>query len=114
MNTVREYHQRAMEFADQAFVAKQAGQYEQANHLFFQAYDMERHAAEMVAPNIEAEPTRSVLHRSAATLAMDCGCLRDAERLVCIGLAGEPPEEIAEELQELLEAVWRVKPRVTA
>ncbi len=114
MNTVREYHHRAMEFADKACVAKQNGQNEQANSLFLQAFDLERHAAEMVASNMEAEPTRSVLHRSAASLAMDCGRLRDAERLICIGLAGNPPEEIAEELRELLEAVWRVKSKLAA
>jgi hypothetical protein len=43
------------------------------------------------------------LLRSAATLALDCGEYRQAERLASIGLAGNPPAEIAVELREVLE-----------
>jgi hypothetical protein len=52
------------------------------------------------------EPTRSVLHRSAPTLALECGALRDAERLIAVALSGDPPAEIAEELRDLLEQVY--------
>jgi len=52
------------------------------------------------------EPTRSVLHRSAATLALECGALCDPERLIAVALSGDPPAEIAEELRDLLEPVY--------
>ena len=50
--------------------------------------------------------TRSILFRSAASLAMDCGKLGDAERLIAGGLSGHPPEEIAEELRQLLDILY--------
>ena len=49
---------------------------------------------------------RSVLHRSAASLALECGALREAERLIAAALSGDPPDEIAEELRDLLEQVY--------
>lgn len=50
---------------------------------------------------MDTEPTRSVLHRSAATLAVNCGELQAAERLITTALSGNPPQEIAEELKDL-------------
>jgi hypothetical protein len=55
-----------------------------------------------VADQFNLEPTRSVLHRSAAALALECSELREAERLIGRALAGNPPEEIANELRDLL------------
>ena len=37
----------------------------------------------------------------AATLAIDCGELKAAERLITTALSGNPPEDIAEELKDL-------------
>jgi hypothetical protein len=42
----------------------------------------------------------------AASLALECGALREAERLIAVALSGNPPEEIAEELRDLLEQVY--------
>ena len=59
------------------------------------------------------EPSRSVLLRSAASLAFECHELREAERLASQALGGEPPSEIAQELRELLRRVyreWRLPP----
>src|SRR5262249_12481203 len=70
-----------------------------------QAFECERRAAEKAALDSVGEPTRSVLCRSAATLALDCGELREAERLIAVALSGDPPFEIAEELRDLLERV---------
>lgn len=78
---------------------------------FHCAYLLEKQAAEQS----QTEPTRSVLHRSVATLALDCGEYREAERLVAAALAGSPPEQIANELREVLDALykawnWREEP----
>jgi hypothetical protein len=43
-----------------------------------------------------------VLHRSAASLAVDCLQLREAERLIGRALAGNPPPDIDDELRDLL------------
>lgn len=43
--------------------------------------------------------------RSAASLALDCNLLIEAEKFVCEALVGNPPDEIADELRDLLEQV---------
>jgi Flp pilus assembly protein TadD len=96
-----------MALADEAFAAKRRGDTEQAKELFQQALTYERDACELVAPDFSAEPTRSVLHRSAASLALAWGELREAERLIAIALTGNPPAEIAEELRDLLQQVYK-------
>lgn len=102
---IQNMHRQAMEFADQAFVAKISGNKNQACEMWRKAFDLEREAALAVAGDLSAEPTRSVLLRSAASLAMDCGEMREAERLITMALSGHPPQEIAEELRDLYEQV---------
>lgn len=107
MTSVGEYHQQAMESADEALAARRRGDEAQARTLFRDAFDQERHAARMIAADLSAEPTRSVLHRSAAALALECGEVREAERLIATALSGDPPEEIAAELRALWQEVYR-------
>lgn len=103
MNQVRELHEKAMDLAEIASVAKLRGDLETAKQLFWQAYENEVQAARLVPDDPSYEPTRSILYRSAASLALDCSDFREAERLIAEGLAGHPPEEIAEELRYLYE-----------
>ena len=93
-----------MDYADEAFFAQRQGQYERARECFENAYSAEKSAAEQLA-DTDLEPTRSILFRSAATLALDCGKVREAEKLVAFALAGDPPDDIADELRELFERV---------
>ena len=106
MNDIQTKHHQAMEFADNAFAARRQGDKATADEQFRQAFDYERQAAKLIAPDESAEPTRSVLHRSAATLALDCGEYREAERLIARALAGNPPESVANELRNLLDQVY--------
>ncbi len=101
MSEIQGKHTAAMDLAEAAFVAKLRGDLEQASKLTRQAFENERAAAELIANQLDAEPTRSVLHRSAATLAVNCGELQAAERLIATALSGNPPTEIAEELKDL-------------
>lgn len=107
MSSVSELHNKAMELCDAAFVAKLHKDMEEFKALSEQALEFERQAADFFAARLtpDVEPTRSVLYRSAASIAIDCGNYREAERLIATGLAGYPPEEIAEELRGLLEQV---------
>lgn len=98
MSQVREQHRKAMSLLDEANVAKMRGDSEQSRDLWRQAFATEREAAELLTETYEHEPTRSILFRSAATLALDCGEYREAERLASLGLMGNPPEAIALEL----------------
>lgn len=102
MQSVETLHREAMELVDQAVLARQAGNPVKVSKLAQAAFEKERAAADLVASQLELEPTRSVLHRSAATLAVECGMLRDAERLIGRALAGNPPKDIANELRDLL------------
>ncbi len=95
-----------MRLVDDAEAAQRAGDAALARERLRKAFERERQAADLVAGDQASEPTRSVLHRSAASLALECGALREAEQLIATALSGDPPEEIAEELRDLLEQVY--------
>jgi ferritin-like metal-binding protein YciE len=95
-------HQSAMELTERALEAQDP---EHAQVLFRQAFESERKAAELLEQFYDQEPTRSVLYRSAASLALDCGERQEARRLLQQGLEGRPPADIAQELIELLQAM---------
>jgi hypothetical protein len=101
MNQIQDLHRQAMDLAELAFTAKLRGDLERADLLFRQAFEKESSAAMLVASDLSAEPTRSVLHRSAASLAVDCGETQAADRLIATALSGNPPQEIADELKDL-------------
>jgi hypothetical protein len=101
MSQIQTLHQQAMDLAEAAAVARLRGSIKQAVQLTHQAFEQETQAAALIANTLEAEPTRSVLHRSAASLAIECGELQTAERLIATALSGNPPPEIAEELKDL-------------
>jgi hypothetical protein len=101
MSQIQDLHRQAMDLAEQADLKKLRGETSQVQELLQQALKLESEAAGMVANDITAEPTRSVLHRSAATLAVECGELSLAERLIARALAGAPPSGIAAELKDL-------------
>lgn len=102
---IKTKHRQAMEQSDLALMEKARGNSAAAQLHFQAAYQLEADAANALVHDISSEPTRSVLFRSAATLAQDCGRLEDAEKLIYKALAGEPPTDIADELRDLLEQV---------
>jgi hypothetical protein len=105
MERVTELHREAMNLAEEAAIAERRGEIDNAKRLLFMAFQKEKEGAELLKTNVTLEPTRSILFRSAASLAMECENVREAERLIGFALSGDPPEEIAEELRDLLEDV---------
>jgi len=101
MNDVSKLHSTAMEIAERAFAAVRSGDLANADALLREAFENERKAALALLPTPEIEPTRSVLLRSAASLAIHCREYREAERLISYALSGDPPAEIADELRDL-------------
>ena len=101
MSQIESLHKQAMDLAEAAAVASLRGALELTAQLTRQAFEQETQAAALIASALDAEPTRSVLHRSAASLAIERGELRMAERLIATALSGNPPAEIAEELKDL-------------
>jgi tetratricopeptide (TPR) repeat protein len=101
-------HRQAMEAADKAFLAKLRGDLEVAQEFAAKAFELEKRAAEqLINSQPGAEPSRSVLLRSAAALALAIANYQEARRLVHIALEGNPPAEIAVELGDLKEEIDR-------
>src|SRR5262249_24813746 len=90
MSEMKDLHHEAMRLADQADHLRRTGVADGARAHLRRALEHERRAAELAAADLSLEPTRSVLHRRAASLALECGDYREAERLIAVALAGSP------------------------
>ena len=106
---IQDTHRLAMSLADYAATARGNGDVDVAEELLHRAFYYESQAAKLVAANLDDEPRRSTLHRSAASLALQCGEFGEAERLIIAGLSGMPPDEVDAELRELLREVKKQK-----
>ena len=103
MSAINDFHRKAMDFAALALMERSRGNIEAASAVFEQALENELAAIkELEELGSMAEPTYSVLHRSAGTLALDCNQFRLAEQLAAKGLAHTPHADVAEELRDLL------------
>lgn len=110
---LNQLHDEAMISADLGFAALQRGRQDAAEVHFRRALDLEKRAALLLVnyavayecPNETVEPTRSVLLRSAATLALYAHKEREAEKLAALALLGEPPSDVLDELHEILRHV---------
>lgn len=105
MTTVNELHTQAMDLAEEAFDYQSRGDNESAHNLFVQALRLEQEAAFMLDASSSNEPSRSILFRSAASLAYNTREYEIAEKLIAQGLIGSPPPEIADELRDLFDEV---------
>ncbi len=90
-----------MELAKKAELARVDGDGQLSQKLAEQAYRLERAAAEELISYPGSEPTRSVLFRSAASLAFSLGKLSEAKVLIETALSGRPFPEMMGELEEL-------------
>ena len=104
--SVRDSHSKAMDFAERAFMVRVQGNTEESTKLFEKALENELAAISKLEAEGRIEPTYSVLHRSAGTLALDCNQPRKAEQITTKALAQNPPQEIADELRELLHRIF--------
>ena len=92
-------HEMAMAHLDVArsYTSEQNQEQAQAHRL--RALALEMLAAEVCLPNVQ--PTHAVLHRSAATIALNLGLNTLAFDLASQGLAGHVPMQIRDELREV-------------
>ena len=102
MQTIRSLHDDALALVQLALVARHSGDQERAVALAREAFGFEAQAADLVPAGVDSEPTRSILYRSAAWLALDARLPDEAVRLAERGLTGSPPGSIAAELKEVL------------
>lgn len=102
---IRERHNEAMDKAEYGDIQRNIGNTEVALALYNEAYNIEREVSLSALDNHIGEPGISILLKSAASLAMRCGLYRDAEKLTSLALSGEPPEDVAEELRNMIETI---------
>jgi hypothetical protein len=109
--TVEALHNAAMEAAEHTWVARRAPHLapltaEEIAAFQRRAYRLEARAARLLrhrhGPDVE--PTRGILHRSAAWLAIQAGYYGAAERLALEGLTNACHEWVVQELLDALEA----------
>ncbi len=93
-------HDEAMATADEGDLARRRGDHEAALAFFAQALEMERRAAEAEP----TQPSRCILFRSAAWLALEAEDASEAERLAACGLADRGlPDRVKTELRAVAE-----------
>lgn len=103
MNTAAELHERAMALYDAALLARRRGDEKSFHECVRSALVTETNAAHSFDATHGMEPTRSILYRSAATIAMTGGLFQRALELSGAGLAGsDVPHEIRTELVALI------------
>lgn len=104
MSTMNEVHKKAMDLATYGLMERHRGNADEALGFFKQALEHELLAiAELKGSTIQ--PTYSVLHRSAATLAIDCGNDRLAGRLAIRGIRQDTPGDVVRELRDVLDQI---------
>ena len=100
-------HNQAMDLVETAILERTRGHDEKAIQLYAEALELELAAIrDLDERGDHAEPTWSVLHRSAGWMAFNSNQFRQAEKLASKALAGNPHPEIAEELRDLLEEIY--------
>lgn len=96
-------HNQAMDLVETAIIERTHGHKEKAIQLYAAALELELAVIrDLDERGDHAEPTWSVLHRSAGWMAFNSNQFRLAEKLASRALAGDPHPEIAEELRDLL------------
>jgi tetratricopeptide (TPR) repeat protein len=101
MTESKQLHEKAMAAFQEALVSRHLGREDEALTQYERALELERAAAMRFVNEGGTEPTRAILFRSAATLAMDCGKYGEARELIRLGLSGSPSTEILFELKQM-------------
>lgn len=102
-----------MDLFELGLLTARAGKSAESRRLFNEALERETAAADSVAADYELEPTRSILHRSAASMALRIGDVQKAKQYVEAGLAGNAPEDIREEMAVLREQILLLEAATT-
>ncbi len=103
ISQIEQLHNDAMSIADDADILKHHGEVEEARQLYGKAYAFEREAAQSAIDSGIEELSTGILIKSAAFLAYDGGLYRESERMVGLALSRNLPEDIMDEMRDLLE-----------
>ena len=115
MSIASDLHDKAMECVDFAMSARRRGDEEESRRLYREAFALENEGIAALEERERLEPWFSVLHRSAAWLALNGDLPREAERIAAKALAQDPHPAVADELRDVLEqAIARLRTPVAA
>ncbi len=109
--SINELHDEAMRIAQHALVAQMKVQQSQFIALSKEAFVLERMSAQRIPPSHpEAEPSRTILYKSAAFLAYDAGLYSECNEMITQTLAGRPDAIIKTEMKDLLALLQQKMP----
>jgi hypothetical protein len=94
-------HEAALDSHDEADSHRRRGDEASKRAAWERAYELERRAAECFRDRPDFQPTRAVLYRGAAALAMRLGKAGECRELCRAGLDGAP-SEIRREIEGML------------
>ncbi len=101
-NKIEITHNQAMDIAEKAFIQLNNGNEEIAKSLFHQAYLLEKEAAFSLMKNTSDALAKTILLKSAASLAHNCDNFFDSREHIKQALNCNPPENLEHELNEML------------
>lgn len=101
MKSIKQLHDTAVGYCQYAIMVIHEGKERKGKRLYRKALSYEIKAAGLLEANLENEPSRSVLYRSAASIALNCEEYETAKKMIEHGLFGFPPPEIRDELISL-------------
>jgi len=102
VSQVNNLHEQAMDLAEEVYIAQRKKDTKTAEKWAKKSFELEKKAAMLLVNDYNMEPTRSVLFKGAASLAINAKLYREAEQMIGFALSGNPPIEINEELKNLL------------
>lgn len=106
MTTVLDLHNKAMDLVNKAEVAHASGDFARGTAAYRRALKRELEAIDLLRSlHPHKEPSWSVMHCSAASVALRAGDFRTAEKLIGVGLASDTTDDVLEELRDLLDEV---------
>ena len=101
MSKINQLHDQAMDIAEKAFLAQQAGDKTAFIRLSKEAFLLEKTAAMALKDKAEAEPSRTILFKSAAFLAFDAQEYQACRDMITYTLLGRPDPSIKSEMKAL-------------
>lgn len=102
---IRDLHHQAMSVYEKGLAAKKNDN-DTAIGLFKQAFEFEKQAAEILKENVNKEPTRSALYKSAGWMAFNAGMYKEAHEMAVEGKRFCIHNELKEELEDLFEVAY--------
>jgi hypothetical protein len=108
MTRIEQLHNQAMNLAENAFLAQQKGDTNTFVQLSKEAFLLEKAAAMLLQNKSEAEPSRSILFKSAAFLAFDAQEFQECRNMITYTLLGKPDALIKAEMNQLFDETTAV------